>query len=134
MELLERWVAELQLEVERLGAAMEVLCTACSRLGDEEATAVAAAPMPAEPRAEHSVVVLGPGCKRCETLFESTRRLIDELQPGSVSVRHVTDLDEIAEYGIVLTPALVVNDTILVSGRVPTEKKLRSMLTKALER
>jgi len=44
------------------------------------------------------------------------------------SVEHVTDIKEIAKYGIVKTPALMVNDQFVVSGTVPSVKKIKELI------
>jgi len=74
------------------------------------------------------VKILGPGCKRCHTLEGRTREAIAEL--GLVAdVEPVTDVGAIAGYGILQTPGLVVDDEVLVSGRVPTTRELAELLS-----
>ncbi len=73
------------------------------------------------------IKVLGSGCANCEQLEARTRTALAEL--GAVAqIEHVVDLGEIAGYGVMRTPALVVDDQVVVSGRVPTAGQLREVL------
>ncbi len=76
------------------------------------------------------VLVLGPGCARCEEL---TQRVYAALAEDGIAadVRHVKGLNEIAEYGLVQTPALVVNGKILNMGTVPSKDEIKTMLRSA---
>ncbi len=128
LAVLERWVTELQAEVERLTAALEVMSRYCVRLSDN----AIAAEHPKSSGSEHSVVILGPGCRRCRALYELTTKVLGELKQVDVPIEHVKDLDDIAAYGPVVTPALVVDGSIVVSGRVPTETALKGVLARYL--
>ncbi|HEX6230553.1 MAG TPA: thioredoxin family protein [Actinomycetota bacterium] len=72
--------------------------------------------------------ILGPGCIRCETLFEHTKRAVADLGMDA-EVRKVEDLDEIVRRGILATPALVVDDRLLLAGHVPTASRIRELLS-----
>ena len=74
------------------------------------------------------IKILGPGCKRCATLEERTAEALGELSLDA-SITKVTDVGEIAGYGVMATPALVVDGTVVVSGRVPTTSRLRELLS-----
>lgn len=64
-----------------------------------------------------SVKVLGPGCKNCKTLLESTQHALKAM--GSpVVVEYVTDMATVAGYGVMSTPALVVNEKVVSMGKV----------------
>ncbi len=125
--MLEKWVTELQLEVERIGGALEVLSAACVKGLDMPPT-----PVPERATGEHAVLVLGPGCKRCEALYEMTKRVLAEMNAPGVMLEHVTDLNRIVEHGPLLTPALVVDGVVLLSGKTPNERKLKALLSEAL--
>ena len=64
-----------------------------------------------------SVKVLGPGCKNCHALLESTQAALKEIG-SAVAVEYVTDMAIVANYGVMSTPALVVNEQVVSSGRV----------------
>lgn len=64
-----------------------------------------------------SVKVLGPGCKNCHALLESTQAALKEIG-SAVAVEYVTDMAAVASYGVMSTPALVVNEQVVSSGKV----------------
>ncbi|MCO8127098.1 thioredoxin family protein [Acidimicrobiia bacterium EGI L10123] len=73
------------------------------------------------------IKILGPGCKRCAQLEERTTEALGELGLEA-SITKVTDVAEIAGYGVMATPALVLDGTVVVSGRVPSTSHLRELL------
>lgn len=76
----------------------------------------------------HTIQVLGPGCRRCEQLLERTREAARELGIEEAAVEKVTEIEALMRHGILSTPALVVDGTVRVSGRVPSVAELREML------
>lgn len=74
------------------------------------------------------VKVLGPGCPKCRALEEEVRKVVAELGLA-VKVEKVSDVGEIIKYGVVLTPALVVDGEVKVSGRVPSREEIKRWLT-----
>lgn len=81
-------------------------------------------------RAESScapVKVLGAGCPRCRELDAAVRSVLEELG-SEAAVEHVTDFPSIAAYGVMSTPALVINGKVAVCGRVPDRGELRKIL------
>ncbi len=77
------------------------------------------------------VKVLGSGCKNCVNLERTAREAIDDLGLDA-TVEKVTDYPTIAGYGVMSTPALVVDEKVVSSGRVPTRGEVRELLTAAL--
>lgn len=73
------------------------------------------------------IKILGPGCRNCVNLEKVTRGALEELGL-TADVIKVTDYADIATYGIMSTPGLVVDDTVLVSGRVPKTAEIKKML------
>lgn len=73
------------------------------------------------------VKILGTGCAKCSSLEAATRTAIDELGL-SAAIDHVTDPGEIASWGVMSTPALVVDDEVVLAGRVPTAAEVASLL------
>ena len=73
------------------------------------------------------VKILGPGCPNCEKLEQMVYKVMADSNIAG-DVEHVRDMAEIANYGIVLTPALVINGEIKVSGRLPRESQMRQWL------
>ena len=63
--------------------------------------------------------ILGPGCLTCNKLEEMVRSVLDT-HGIAADIEHVHDLDEIWRYGVMQTPALVIDDKVLCAGRMPT--------------
>ena len=78
------------------------------------------------------VKILGPGCPNCDRLEQMVYKVMAD---GGIvgKVEHVRDLKEIASYGLVAPPALVINGEIKVSGRLPRDSQLRKWLKQAVE-
>ena len=74
------------------------------------------------------VKVLGPGCPKCEELMKQTQAAVDELGLDC-DVEKVTDIMEITTYGVMMTPALVVDGQVKASGKVPSLDDLKKMLS-----
>ncbi len=85
-----------------------------------------------EPEKSHGldVKILGPGCPNCDRLEQMVYKVMAD---GGIvgNVEHVKDLKEIASYGLVATPALVINGEIKMSGRLPRDSQLRTWLEQA---
>lgn len=71
--------------------------------------------------------VLGTGCPKCRLLTDHAEKAATELGID-FELEKVTDLDRIVEFGVVATPALVVDGEIKVSGHVPTARRLQEIL------
>lgn len=73
------------------------------------------------------IKILGSGCANCNTLEERTKEAVAQLGLAA-TFDHVTDFGEIAGYGVMKTPALVVDDDVVLSGRVPTTAQVIELL------
>ena len=78
------------------------------------------------------VRILGPGCTSCTRLERATREALDQLGIDA-TVEKVEDYAEIAGYGVMSTPGLVVDDRVLVAGRVPAAAEVRRLLAAAAQ-
>lgn len=74
-----------------------------------------------------SIKVLGPGCAKCQKLEENTRTAIDELGI-ECEFEKITDINEFIKYGILTTPALIVDGETKMSGRVPGVEEIKEIL------
>jgi small redox-active disulfide protein 2 len=74
------------------------------------------------------IKVLGPGCIKCRTLEKNTQEALKELGI-SAEVRHVTDLKEITNYGVFMTPGLVVDGKVKLSGKVASKEEIKKLLS-----
>ncbi|MBK8470325.1 MAG: thioredoxin family protein [Candidatus Phosphoribacter sp.] len=73
------------------------------------------------------VKILGPGCRNCVALEKETRAAIDQLGLDA-TVEKVTAYPDIAAYGIMSTPGLVIDEKVVVSGRVPKRDEIARLL------
>jgi small redox-active disulfide protein 2 len=76
------------------------------------------------------IKILGSGCAACNALEEHTRKALESLGQDS-AIEHVTDFAKIAEFGVMTTPALVVDQKVLVSGRVADAQEVAQLIRKA---
>ena len=76
------------------------------------------------------IKVLGPGCNNCKTLERITKEAVAELGI-TATIEKIEDYPTIASYGVMSTPALVIDEKVVTSGRVPTPAHLRELLTAA---
>jgi small redox-active disulfide protein 2 len=75
-----------------------------------------------------TVKVLGSGCMNCKTLEQRTIEALKRLNIDAI-VEKVTDFQQIASYGVMRTPGLVVENKVIVQGRVPTVDQIQELLT-----
>lgn len=73
------------------------------------------------------VKVLGSGCKKCEKLEANTRVALKELGIEA-TIEKVENMGEIMTYGIMSTPALVVDEEVKFAGKIPSVKELKKYL------
>ena len=76
------------------------------------------------------IEVLGTGCAKCNQLEQTTRAAADKLGRPYELV-HVKEIREFARYGVMFTPALVIDGKVVVSGKVPTEAEVAKLLAAA---
>jgi len=73
------------------------------------------------------LLILGTGCAKCSQLYQLTEQAAKELGV-QYELNKVTDLKQILALGAMMTPALAVNGTIKVAGRVPSVDELKKLL------
>ena len=76
-----------------------------------------------------NIKILGSGCSRCESLEKITREAVEEMQLDA-TIEKVGDIEEILKYSVMCTPALVINEKVILSGKVPVMSELKSLLQK----
>lgn len=81
---------------------------------------------------EGEVIILGPGCARCDILEREVREVMAELGIAG-ELRHVTDAMEIGRWGVMGTPALVVRGRVVSVGAVPDRDQLKTFLADLAE-
>jgi small redox-active disulfide protein 2 len=73
------------------------------------------------------IKILGSGCANCVRLEETARRAVAELGIDA-TVEKVTDLNDIVSYGVMTTPALVIDEQVKLAGRVPSAEEVKRIL------
>jgi small redox-active disulfide protein 2 len=73
------------------------------------------------------IQILGPGCKRCVLLADTAKKAADELGL-QYELEKITDINRFAEFGIMFTPALVVDGQVKVAGKVPSVEEVKKLL------
>lgn len=75
------------------------------------------------------IKVLGSGCAKCKILERITREAVEELKLNA-TIEKIEDIQKIMEYGVMFTPALVVDGEVVVKGRAPGLDEIKSILNK----
>lgn len=83
-----------------------------------------------EPSHGLNIAVLGMSCARCSQLEDDVRNLLSEMKIAA-NLHHITDLKELAHYGLLGSPALVINNKVFSVGEVPPKSKIRQWIIEA---
>lgn len=73
------------------------------------------------------IKILGTGCPKCKKLEENARQAIAEAGIEA-SVEKVTDLDQIMDYGVMMTPALVIDEKVVSSGKLLSASDIKALI------
>lgn len=73
------------------------------------------------------IKILGTGCPKCKKLAEQVRLAADELELDC-QIEKVEDIQQIMTYGVMMTPALVVDGQVKVTGKVPSLDDIKQMI------
>lgn len=74
------------------------------------------------------IEILGSGCKKCTNLATEVERIATEMAL-SFSLNKVTDMAAILDYGVMSTPAIVINGDVACSGNVPSAAEIQALLS-----
>ena len=77
------------------------------------------------------IKILGTGCTNCKNLEKSTYNAVAELDLKA-SISKVEDIQQIMRYGVMRTPALVVDEKVILYGRVPSVSEIKELLLKTI--
>lgn len=80
---------------------------------------------------EINLKILGTGCSKCKILEKVTTEVVKENNMDA-DIQKVEDIMQIMNYHIMTTPALVVNEKVVFSGRVPSKSEIKSYIEKAI--
>lgn len=73
------------------------------------------------------IQILGTGCKKCEDLADKVKAVADSMGI-EYEMEKVTDIAKIVSYGVMTTPALVVDGEVKVSGKIPSADEIKEFL------
>lgn len=76
--------------------------------------------------------ILGPGCVSCNNIQKMVIEIMSKIG-AAADIFQVHDLDEIGRYGVLQTPALIINDKLKSSGRIPTPAQIEEWLREELD-
>ena len=74
------------------------------------------------------IQILGTGCKKCKKLAEHAEEAAKELQL-EYEITKITDIPEIMKFGVMITPALVIDNEVKIAGKVPSVDEIKKMLS-----
>lgn len=75
------------------------------------------------------IKILGPGCPKCKSLEKLTREVVEK-NGIDATVTKIEDIVAIMNYGVMTTPALVIDEKVVLKGRLPSMDELKSILTR----
>ena len=69
------------------------------------------------------IEILGTGCPKCKKLNELTKEVVQELGI-SAEITKITNINEIIDYGVMITPALVIDGDVKIAGKIPSKQEI----------
>jgi len=73
------------------------------------------------------IEILGTGCAKCKTLYENTKKAVEE-SGRTAEIVKIEDIPSIMKYGVMSTPALVVDGRVIFSGKVASTAEIKGLL------
>ena len=73
-----------------------------------------------------TIKILGTGCAKCKQTEAVVRETLAEINV-SANIEKVEDIEKIMEYDVMSTPALVVDDRVMIRGKVPTKEEIKAL-------
>lgn len=74
------------------------------------------------------IKILGSGCPKCHVVEQNAKKAIEELGLKDAQVEHIYDINKIIEMGVMMTPALAIDEEIVASGKIPTVEEIKKLL------
>lgn len=74
-----------------------------------------------------TIKILGTGCAKCKSMTAVVKDAVSE-KSIDATIEKVEDMERIMEYNVMSTPALVIDDVIMIKGRVPTKEEVMTLL------
>ena len=73
------------------------------------------------------IQILGTGCAKCQKLTDTAKQAAEEMKL-SFEIEKITQLEDIMKFGVMVTPALVVDGTVKIAGKVPSVEEVKKLL------
>ena len=73
------------------------------------------------------IKVLGTGCPKCKALTKAVEEVVNETGMDA-TINKVEDINDIMKFGVMVTPALVIDGKVVASGKVPKKEELKKLL------
>lgn len=78
-----------------------------------------------------NIKILGTGCAKCHALEDAVKAVVKELHIDA-HIEEVKDMKKIMEYPILMTPGLVINEKVVLSGKVPNKAEVERLIMSAI--
>jgi small redox-active disulfide protein 2 len=75
------------------------------------------------------IEILGTGCAKCDKMEELVKLALEETGVNA-DVNHIRDIKKIMTYGVMTTPALVINGKVKAAGKLPSSEEIKKILVK----
>jgi len=76
------------------------------------------------------IKILGSGCPNCQKLEANAKKAVEELGLKDVQIKHIYEIDKIIEYGVMATPAIIIDEKVKAAGRIPDVEEIKNWLKK----
>ena len=75
------------------------------------------------------IEILGTGCPKCKKLMELTVEAVNETGVNA-EIQKVDQINDIINYGVMITPALAIDGKVVVSGKIPSKEEIKNLIKK----
>jgi len=79
-----------------------------------------------------NIKILGSGCTNCKKLYNVTKEVIESLKINAV-IEKIENMEKIMNYPIIKTPVLVINEKVVLQGKIPNVEELKKIIEKVVE-
>ncbi|PAB60446.1 thioredoxin family protein [Anaeromicrobium sediminis] len=75
-----------------------------------------------------NIKILGTGCTNCKKLEANAKKAVEELGLANITIEKVEDIRQIMKYGVMKTPALVINEKVKIVGKVAKTEEIKNLM------
>ncbi len=79
-----------------------------------------------------TIKILGSGCPKCQQLEQNAKRAVEELELKDAQVEHIYDVEKIIEMGIMMTPAMAIDEKIVSAGKILSVEEIKEIIKQNL--